>query len=125
MGHVSSDEYVEGAVQGLDPRILQRLRRGQYAWQAYLDLHGMRVEEARDNLIEFIHTQRLQGRRCLLIIHGRGHHSPGQEPILKKRLIRWLSRGFLHKQILAFTSARSYDGGLGAMYLLLRRKPQT
>lgn len=120
---VYSDEYVEGAIQGLDPRILQRLRNGEYAWQAYLDMHGMRVDEAKESLVEFIQTQRTKGRRCLLIIHGRGHHSPNQQPILKQRLLRWLSRGFLHKQILAFTSARPHDGGLGALYLLLRRHP--
>ena len=117
----NSDEYVEGCIHGLDPRILRRLRNGDYAWQAYLDLHGMRVDEARGNLIDFIQTQHKKGRRCLLIIHGRGHHSFNQEPVLKSKLIHWLTNGFLHKQILAFTSARPSDGGVGALYLLLRR----
>ncbi len=117
-----SDEYVEGYVHDLDLRMLGRLRNGEYAWQRYLDLHGLRVEEAKEMLQNFIQENYLQGRRCVLIIHGRGHHSVDKEPVLKQKVVQWLSEGqFLSKKVLAFTSARPFDGGLGALYVLLRK----
>lgn len=118
---IFGDEFMEGSVQGLDPRILQRLRRGKYAWQGHIDLHGLRVDEARDDLLQFIDEHRKKGHRCLLIVHGRGNHSPDGEPVLKRRLISWLTQGFLQKEILAFATARPHDGGTGATYVLLRR----
>lgn len=118
---VFGDEFMEGSVKGLDPRILQRLRRGKYAWQGHIDLHGLRVDEARDDLLRFLDEHRKKGHRCLLIVHGRGNHSPDREPVLKRRLISWLTEGFLQKEILAFATARPHDGGTGATYVLLRR----
>jgi DNA-nicking Smr family endonuclease len=115
------DEHVEGSQRGLDPRIMSKLRQGEYSWQAYLDLHGMIVETAREALKEFIVEQRRRNNRCILIVHGRGLHSLDQEPVLKRQLINWLTRGFLRKQILAFATARQFDGGTGAMYILLRK----
>jgi DNA-nicking Smr family endonuclease len=118
---VDSDEFTEGSVKGLDPRVMKKLKSGGMAWQAYLDLHGLRVEEARVEINAFIREQRMKGRRCLLVVHGRGKHSFDQKPVLKERLIQWMTQGFLHKDILAFVTARPHDGGAGAMYLLLRK----
>lgn len=115
------EEFVEGCIHGLDPRVLQKLRRGEFSWQAHLDLHGFRVEEARTILEHFVLQQRRKNHRCFLVVHGRGLHSPDKEPILKQQLIRWFTRGFLRKQVLAFVTARPQDGGPGAMYVLLRR----
>jgi DNA-nicking Smr family endonuclease len=116
------DEYVEGATVGTDPRLLRRLRGGEFAYQAHLDLHGMTSEEARVAVDRFLTQAYQDGKRCVLIIHGRGRNSKDQIPILKGRLIRWLGRGQSTRRILAFTSARSCDGGAGALYVLLRRE---
>jgi DNA-nicking Smr family endonuclease len=116
-----SDEYVEGAAAGLDPRLLRRLRAGEFAYQAHLDLHGMSSEQARGAVEAFLTRTYLDGKRCVLIVHGRGRNSKDQVPILKSRLVGWLARGQWRRLILAFTSARSYDGGAGALYVLLRR----
>ena len=89
--------------------------------QAHLDLHGMVRAEARAAVERFLRSSRFAGKRCVIVVHGRGLRSPGGEPVLKKALVRWLSRGALAKQVLAFTSTLSYDGGGGAMYVLLRR----
>ena len=62
------------------------------------------------------------GRRCVLIVHGRGRNSPDQRPVLKDAVKLWLTRGELGRRVLAFSTARSYDGGSGAMYVLLRRE---
>ena len=116
-----SDEYVEGAMVGLDPRLLRRLRGGEFAYQAHLDLHGMTTEEARAEVDAFLTRTYRAGKRCVLIIHGRGRNSKDQIPVLKSKLTGWLARGQSARRILAFTSARACDGGVGAVYVLLRR----
>jgi DNA-nicking Smr family endonuclease len=120
-----SDEYIEGAMVGLDPRLLRRLRNGEFASQAHLDLHGMTSEEARRAVKRFLTQAYQSGKRCVLIVHGRGHNSKDQIPVLKSRLATWLARGQWARLILAFTSARPCDGGTGALYLLLRRQRNT
>jgi DNA-nicking Smr family endonuclease len=119
-----SDEHVEGAIVGLDPRLLRRLRGGEFAYQAHLDLHGLTAEPARHAVEEFLTRAHQSGKRCVLIVHGRGHNSKDQVPVLKTRLMSWLARGQWSRLILAFTSARAYDGGAGALYVLLRRQRQ-
>jgi DNA-nicking Smr family endonuclease len=114
-------EYVEGAIVGLDPRVLRRLRRGDYSWRAHLDLHGMTAEEARVAVDRFLPESVRTGHRCVLIVHGRGLNSKDQTPVLKERLKVWLARGRAARLVLGFTTARPCDGGAGALYVLLRR----
>ncbi len=116
-----TDEYVEGIAPGVDRRLLKRLRRGEFSVQAHLDLHGMVKDEARTAVAAFIRASRQAGRRCVIIVHGRGLRSPGKEPVLKKALVRWLCRGQVGQQVLAFTTTLPHDGGGGAVYVLLRR----
>lgn len=116
-----SDEYIEGSVVDLDQRILRRLRRGDYSYQAHVDLHGLTRAEAKEALFDFVESSRRKGHRCVLVVHGRGLHSKDQVPVLKEGVQGWLSRGRLAAQVLAFTSARPHDGGAGAVYVLLRR----
>jgi DNA-nicking Smr family endonuclease len=114
-------EYIEGAIGGLDPRVLRKLRHGDYSWQAYLDLHGMTADEARAAVARFLIDSVRAGHRCVLIVHGRGLNSKDQIPVLKEHLKQWLARGQAARIVLAFTSARPCDGGAGASYVLLRR----
>ena len=117
-----STEYVEGAVVGFDPRVMKRLRRGEFAYQAMLDLHGMSAAAARVEVERFILRSLAEGHREVLIVHGRGRNSKDNVPVLKERLKSWLARGRIGRSILAFTSARPADGGTGALYVLLRRR---
>jgi DNA-nicking Smr family endonuclease len=117
-----TDEHVEGAVSGIDPRLVRRLRRGEFVAQAHLDLHGMISDEARVAVDRFLLDAYRRGLRCVLIVHGRGHNSKDQIPVLKTRLKVWLARGQWSRLVLAFTSARACDGGTGALYVLLRRQ---
>lgn len=117
-----SDEYVEGAMVGIDPRLVRRLRRGEFAYQAHLDLHGLTSDEARTEVHAFLTGAVQGGKRCVLIIHGRGLNSKDQVPVLKRHLTGWLARGQWSRLVLAFTSARPCDGGVGAVYVLLRRR---
>jgi DNA-nicking Smr family endonuclease len=116
-----TQDYVEGAVVGLDPRVLRRLRRGDFAWQRWIDLHGMIAPDARAAVERFMQAAFRDGLRCVLIVHGKGMNSKDQTPVLKERLKTWLARGRVGKMVLAFSSARQVDGGAGALYVLLRR----
>jgi DNA-nicking Smr family endonuclease len=115
-------EYLQGHVVGLDPRLIRRLRDGELAFQAHLDLHGHTAAEARVALDRFLADAIGRGLRCVLVVHGRGLNSENRSPVLKKSVSTWLSQGTWARWVLAFTSARPCDGGLGALYVLLRRK---
>jgi DNA-nicking Smr family endonuclease len=117
-----TEEYVEGTRVGLDPRVVTRLRRGEFSMQAHLDLHGMIQADAKEALTEFIVDSVRKGRRAVAIVHGRGLRSPGGQPVLKHAVAQWLSHGLMGGYVLAFTTAKAYDGGAGAVWVLLRRE---
>jgi DNA-nicking Smr family endonuclease len=116
-----TEEYVEGARVDLDPRLIVRLRRGEFAVEAYLDLHGMTQPDSKLALNEFIVESVRKGRRTVLVVPGRGLGSPGGRPVLKHATVQWLSHGTLSGYVLGFVTARPTDGGAGALYVLLRR----
>lgn len=116
-----TEEYVEGARTGLDPRLIIRLRRGEFPVEAHLDLHGMTQPDSKQALHEFIHESIRKGRRTVLVVPGRGLGSPGGRPVLKHAAVQWLSHGALSGYVLGFVTARPTDGGAGALYVLLRR----
>ncbi len=119
-----SDEYTDGAVVGLSPEVLRKLKTGEFSYQDHVDLHGCKREEAREVVIQFIQECFGRGLRCVLIVSGRGLNSRDKIPVLKQGLVRWLTQSPLRRLILAFASARSCDGGAGAFYVLLRRNEQ-
>lgn len=114
-------EHVDGLARGVDRRLLRRLRRGDFSVQAHLDLHGLVRQDARAEVARFLASSRLQGLRCVLIVHGRGRNSKDQQPVLKPALVTWLTHSGIGKAVLAFCTARPADGGAGALYVLLRR----
>ena len=113
-------EYIEGAVHPHGRIFLDDLRSGRFSVQAYLDLHGMNQQAARFALDEFIVNSARSGLRCVRVIHGRGRHSLRQQPILKELIQRWLCSRRMGRHVVAYTSARQFDGGGGALYVLLR-----
>lgn len=117
----ATDEYIEALGPGIDKRLLRKLKAGDYALQSHLDLHGLNSEEARIEVDTFLTKARADGRRCVLIIHGRGHNSKDGVAVLKERLQVWLTRGRIGRGVLAFCTARPVDGGAGAVYVLLRK----
>lgn len=104
---------------GLQHSVLRKLRRGHYAVGAELDLHGMRVSEARQALGRFLQHALNQGIKTVRIIHGKGNGSLNKQPVLKGKVNHWLRQRI---EVLAFCSARPVDGGTGAIYVLLKRK---
>jgi DNA-nicking Smr family endonuclease len=117
-----SDEYIEGAVKGFSRKVMKKLKRGELPVQDHIDLHGLTKQEAEAVVGDFVYRSYRDGLRCILIVHGRGLNSPDSFPVLKEGLPRWLGRGKTGKLVLAFSTARPYDGGTGATYVLLRRR---
>lgn len=117
-----SDEYIEGAIRGFDKKLMARLKKGHFPIQDHIDLHGLTRQEAEIKVRDFLLKSYALGLRCVLVVHGRGLNSRDHIPILKKRVPVWLTRGEVRKIVLAFSTARPYDGGTGAIYVLLRRK---
>lgn len=104
------------------PEVVARLRRGHWAIQAEIDLHGLRREEAREALADFVRRAALQGQRCLRVVHGKGHGSPGRQPVLKAKAQRWLAQC---AEVIAFAQASGPQGGAGALIVLLAGSART
>jgi DNA-nicking Smr family endonuclease len=98
--------------------VLRKLRRGAFAIQAEMDLHGLTAGQAADEVPLFLHEAQERGLRCVRIIHGKGRKVADKGPILKPLLNHWLQQ---RREVLAFSSARPEDGGTGAVYVLLRK----
>lgn len=105
--------------EGYPPRILKRLRRGDFAVQDELDLHGMIAIEAKTAIHEFINECALVNVSAIRVIHGKGNHSRHKKPVLKNLIIGWLKK---NQFVIAATSTPKNDGSTGAVYILLRRK---
>lgn len=103
--------------EGLAQTVLRDLRRGRWIIQDEVDLHGLNREQARQLIAGFLHTCHYQGKRCVRIVHGKGHGSP-----LKLSILRQLVRGWLaqRNEVLAYCQAKPQDGGEGALLVLLR-----
>ncbi len=125
-GFVVADtsEYIEGVRYCDNPEVAKRLHRGDFSIQSHIDLHGLITADAREALEEFLWESVASGKRAVLVVHGRGLSSPGK-PVLKAKVQEWLIRGPWRKWVIAYASARPCDGGAGATYVLLRRRPTT
>jgi DNA-nicking Smr family endonuclease len=115
-GEVFSGEDLWYAKPGVQLALMRKLRRGQFSARAELDLHGLRSEDARVAVAEFLFEAGDRNWRCVRIIHGKGLGSGPKGPIIKQKLGGWLRQ---RKNVLAFCSARPMDGGTGALYVLL------
>lgn len=114
---LATDEALSYAREGIGADVLRKLRRGQWVIQAQLDLHGMRRDEAREALSEFVRRSSRRGLRCVRVIHGKGLGSVNKEPVLKSKVRNWLVQ---KEEVLAFCQARAADGGAGALVVLLK-----
>lgn len=123
-GFVVSDtpEYIEGTGYNVNPEFAKRLHRGDFSIQAYIDLHGLCVGDAQVDFERFLKDSVMTGKRAVLVVHGRGLSSP-DKPVLKTKVVEWLTCGPWRKWVIAFSSARLHDGGAGATYVLLRQRP--
>ncbi len=114
-------ETLSGRRVDLDPRELRRLRRGQYAVDGKLDLHGMGAEEARAAVEAFVKKRARDGDKVVLVVHGKGSHSPRGHAVLRGEIAAWLSQGRSACHVAAFATAPDEHGGTGAVLVLLAR----
>ena len=110
------DEHLSFRRPGVGPDVTAKLRRGHWAVQAQVDLHGLRTDEAREALSTFLREAQRAGLRCVRVVHGKGLGSPGKAPVLKSKVHGWLVQ---KKEVLAFVQARPLEGGAGALLVLL------
>jgi len=111
------DDQLSFRRSGIGLDVTRKLRGGHWSIQHQLDLHGLRSDEAREALGQFIRLSHRTGVRCVRIVHGKGLGSPGRTPVLKGKVQRWLVQ---KKEVLAFVQARPAEGGAGALVVLLQ-----
>lgn len=114
---LETDDSLSYRAPGIGPDVLRRLRRGAWAIQAQIDLHGHRVDEAREALAEFLKQALRSNQRCVRVVHGKGLGSRGRQPVLKSKVRGWLVQ---REEVIAFCQARAAEGGSGALVVLLR-----
>ncbi|QHI99883.1 DNA mismatch repair protein MutS [Xylophilus rhododendri] len=114
---LDTDDALSFRREGVGVDVTRRLRRGEWAIQRQIDLHGLRTDEAREALGGFVRESAKHGLRCLRVVHGKGLGSVGKTPVLKGRVQGWLVQ---KQEVLAFVQARPIDGGAGALVVLLR-----
>ena len=102
---------------GVGTDVTRKLRRGDWSIQREIDLHGLRRDDAREALGEFIREAYRQGLCCLRVVHGKGLGSPGKTPVLKGKVQGWLVQ---KNEVMAFVQARASEGGAGALVVLLK-----
>ncbi|GEN25926.1 Smr/MutS family protein [Halomonas cupida] len=116
---VLPSEYLDFALPDLPWRTRSQLKRGEMSWEAGLDLHGYRLEEARQQLESFLNDAQASGQRCVLVVHGKAWGASADYPVIKSHVNAWLREW---PSVLAFCSATDADGGTGAVYILLRKR---
>lgn len=116
---VDSDEILSFCRDGIQKNVFKKLRSGQYRISDELDLHGTTIKQAKQLLVYYLQAAVQFEGCCIRIIHGKGHRSNNNKPILKKQVNHWLRA---HERVLAFHSAKIKDGGSGALYVLLKRQ---
>lgn len=114
---VGLEDSLSFTAPGLQHNVLKKLRKGQFGLDAEIDLHGLNSNEAKRQLLHFLHACVEDGCRCVHIVHGKGYRSADNHPVLKNNLNVWLRQ---HQDVQAFCSAPPKDGGTGAVFVLLR-----
>jgi len=114
-----------GDMRGWDKNSARRMMRGKMRIDARLDLHGYHQREAYSVLLDFISSSVELKKRCVLVITGKGlHHKKEnglQTGVLRKMVPIWLNEEPNRGQILGFSEAKPFDGGSGALYVMLKR----
>lgn len=115
--YMEEDPTLNYAAPGIGNDVVKKMRKGHWPVQDELDLHGLRRDDARDQIGAFLRNATQRHYRCVRVIHGKGFGSRGQEPVLKSMVHSWLVQ---KEEVIAFCAARPSDGGDGALIVLLR-----
>ncbi|HVO03883.1 MAG TPA: Smr/MutS family protein [Candidatus Cybelea sp.] len=121
---VATPPLAHGKSTGMDRRQAERFQRGQLPIEGRIDLHGRTQAQAHDDLHDFLAGAHAAGKRCVLVITGKGM-TASKTGVLKENVPRWLNEPSLRRHVLAFAYAEPKHGGEGALYVLLKRKKET
>ena len=116
-GEIQTGEEMIYARPGLSPKVMRKLRRGQYAVECECDLHGLTVEQAKHVLVEFIDECLAMGSRCVRVVHGKGRGSGPAGPVIKPLVGSYLRK---RAEVAAYVTTPPAHGGSGAVYVLLK-----
>ena len=111
------DDQLSFRRPGIGTDVTRKLRQGHWSIQRQLDLHGLRSDDARQALTQFVREACQSGIRCIRVVHGKGLGSVGKTPVLKNKVHSWLVQ---KNEVLAFVQAKPSDGGAGALVVLLK-----
>jgi len=114
-------ELSHGLSVGIDKRQAERFRGGRLPIEGRIDLHGRTQQQAHDDLRAFLADAHADGKRCVLVITGKGM-TASKSGVLKENVPRWLNEPGLRRHVLAFDYAERQHGGEGALYVLLKRE---
>ena len=117
---LDTDDALSFRRPSVGTEVTRKLRKGEWAIQREIDLHGLRSDEARLALTTFIREAHKHGIRCIRVVHGKGLGSPGKTPVLKSKVHSWLVQ---KNQVMAFVQAKPAEGGAGALFCLLYTSP--
>ncbi len=115
---VGPEDELYWARDGVQEGQIRKLKAGQISFEGSLDLHGMKIETARETLWDFIAEATRFEIRCVRVTHGKAARVDGRSPMVKSHVNTWLRQ---HPQVLGFTSCLPRHGGTGAIYVMLRR----
>lgn len=106
---------------GYGPDLLKKLERGHWPIEASLDLHGSTLDEARLRMDRFLSSCLQHSLRSVRVVHGKGHGSKNNAPVLKETVRRWLTQ---IEAVMAYVECAERDGGAGAVLVLLKAKEE-
>ncbi|WP_246033210.1 DNA endonuclease SmrA [Shewanella canadensis] len=115
---VEPEEVISVCRDGVQAPVFKQLSAGKYEFLSELDLHALKIRQAREALYHYIEDRYEKGERCVLIIHGKGFKSKPINALIKSFVVNWLTH--LDK-VLAFHSAKREHGGTGALYVMLSK----
>lgn len=102
---------------GLQRKLLIQFRQGKLPIHATLDLHKHTRDQAITATDHFLLHCQQHNYRFVRIIHGKGHCSSPEAPVIKNLLNHYLRS---HPAVLAFHSSKPKHGGAGALYVIVK-----
>lgn len=118
---VEPEDVLEFRRDGVQHGVYKQLRMGRYEIEAALDLHHHSLRQARKALFDFIQLCHRRGVRNAIVVHGIGKFSKPHPALLKSYVNKWLRQ---LEPVMAFHSAQRQHGGVGSMYVMLRKNPE-
>lgn len=120
-------EPVFGAV-GMMRSKRRALTRGQLEPTARIDLHGDRLEVARDRFERFVKTSAQDRHKLVLVVTGKGGQVRQSDfgvqvsGVIKRAFPEWVSASEMSKLIAHYCPSHKKHGGDGAFYIFIRSK---